>query len=71
MTMDIDHLIAASRRAIERFERATASGSPSEVEAARVELLLIKRRLENAKAEAIMQNEMAASLRTPHPLSSV
>jgi hypothetical protein len=41
MTSDIPALSAASRRAIEQFDRATASGNPSAIGAAKVELRVL------------------------------
>jgi hypothetical protein len=65
MSADILNLTAASRRAIERFEMAKASGSPNAIGSARVELGLIKGRLEAARAEIVARDEIAKALRTP------
>jgi hypothetical protein len=65
MSADIPSLTAASRRAIERFKIAKASGSPSDIGTARVELGLIKGRLERARAEIVVHAEMSKALRAP------
>jgi hypothetical protein len=62
---EITRLIAASKAALAEVDRATASGSPSSISAAKSELRTIMAKLESARADGVMKVAMTEALRTP------
>ena len=64
-------LAAAAISAVERFEQLEKSGgSPSAIAAARVELRLLKRRLEDAKTDIILTATMSKALARPFKMKA-
>lgn len=64
-TADIAPLTTAARRALEHFNLAKRSGSPSALGAARAELLRLKTALELARTDVVLEHAMSKALRSP------
>ena len=62
---EITRLIAASKAAMAEVDRATASGSPSSISAAKSELRNLMAKLEAARSDAVVKVVMGDALRAP------
>jgi uncharacterized sporulation protein YeaH/YhbH (DUF444 family) len=69
-----DTAVSRGRAALNRYEAAKASGSPSQIEAARTEMESSRRQLELAKAEKSVLDAMKGAMKTgttSHSLSKM